>query len=42
MLITSQCAVVTFSLMGEDVIDRIDGVDVFKYLELPLDWLEDN
>ena len=42
MLITSQCAVVTFSLTREDRTERIKGVNLFKYLGRPLDRSDEN
>ena len=42
MLILSRYAVVNFSLKGEDVMEIIEGVDVFKYLGWKLNWSEDD
>ena len=30
----------TFSIIGEDVEESLKGVNIFKYLGRPLDWLE--
>ena len=36
--ITSRCSDETFNLMRNDGEVIIEGVEVFKYLRLPLDW----
>ena len=40
MAIVSQCTEATFSLMREDGVEIIKGVDVFNYLGRPLDQLD--
>ena len=42
MAIVIQCAEMTFSLMGEEDEETIDGVDNFKYLGQLLDRSDDN
>ena len=45
MEIADKCSEETFSITGEDKVEGIDGVEVFKYLRRPLDqsynyWIE--
>ena len=37
VVIPTQCTEATFSLTGEDGAEKVEGVDVFKYMGWPLD-----
>ena len=42
MAIANKCTEETFSLMGEDGAERVEGVEVLKYLGRLLDRSEDD